>query len=335
MDKLPLVLTLGEPAGIGPEITIKAKKILKKEYPFFVIGNYDFITLVAKEFRLETKKIFHPSETYAYLDKLCIIDHSIPQKVNPGHISVQNSFMIPNSIKKAVSLIQGKKASALVTNPINKWAIKQSSNFQFEGHTDFLASLDKRNNYSVMMLTNNNGFRVVPVTIHIPIKKVSEKLTKELIETTIIILNESLKSDFKVESPKILVTGLNPHAGENSKMGYEEVDTIIPVIKKLTELGLNLVGPVAADTAFTSQKRTNFDAFVCMYHDQALIPIKTISLNKSINITLGLSFVRTSPDHGTALDIAGTGKADPDSLILAIKEAQNMVEVRSTNAKKA
>ena len=335
MDKLPLVLTLGEPAGIGPEITVKAKKILKKENPFFVIGNFNFITQIAKKFFLETKQIFYPSETYAHLDKLCVIDHSMPQEVTPGHISVQNSFMIPNSIKKAVSLVQGKKASALVTNPINKWAIKQSANFQYEGHTDFLASLDDISNHSVMMLANHNGFRVVPVTIHIPIKKVSGQLTQKLIENTIIILNESLKFDFKVESPKILVTGLNPHAGENSKMGYEEVDIIIPVIKKLTKLGLNLVGPVAADTAFTSQKRSTFDAFVCMYHDQALIPIKTISLNKSINITLGLSFVRTSPDHGTALDIAGTGNADPGSLILAIEEAQKMAEIRDNNAKKS
>ena len=335
MDKLPLVLTMGEPAGIGPEITVKAKTILKKENPFFVIGNYDFITLIAKEFFLETKQIFHPSETYTYLDKLCIIDHSLPQKVTPGHISIQNSFMVPSIIKKAVSLIQDKKASALVTNPINKWAIKQNANFQYEGHTDFLALLDKKNNNSVMMLANSDGFRVIPVTIHIPIKRVSSQLTQKLIEDTIIILNESLKSDFNVKSPEILVTGLNPHAGENSAMGHEEVDTIIPVIKKLTKLGLNLVGPVAADTAFMGQKRSIFDAFVCMYHDQALIPIKTISLNKSINITLGLSFVRTSPDHGTALDIAGTGKADPSSLIFAIKEAQNIVKVREKNAKKA
>lgn len=332
MQRRPIVLTLGEPSGIGPEITIKAKKILKDDNPFFVLGNYTFISAVAKKYGLETKKISDPSETYLNLGKLCIIDYPMPEKVIPGHISSKNSAVIPKLIRKAVTLVQTNYASALVTNPINKWALKQNSSFQYEGHTDFLAALDKKNSFSVMMLASNNGFRVVPVTVHIPIKHISKKLTSKLIEQTILIVNESLKVDFKIKSPNILITGLNPHAGENSAMGYEEIDVIIPTVKKLKKIGLNLIGPISADTAFTLDKRTTFDAFICMYHDQALIPIKTTSFDECINITLGLSFVRTSPDHGTALDIAGAGTANPNSLILAIKEAQKIVNSRANYA---
>ena len=334
MNDLPLALTLGEPAGIGPEITVKAKIILKKDCPFFVVGNYNLLTKIAETYNITTKKIICPSDTYLYLDKLCIIDQTLAQIVNPGHISSQNSSTVPENIRKALSFVQNKQASALVTNPINKWALKQNAKFEFEGHTDFLASMDKNNKNSIMMLANSDGFRVVPITVHIPIKQISKALTQKLIESTILTLNESLKLDFKIKHPKILVTGLNPHAGESTAMGFEEIDIIKPAMESLIKKGLNLAGPVAADTAFTKKNRSGFDTIVCMYHDQALIPIKTISFEKCINITLGLSFVRTSPDHGTALDIAGNGTANPESLVFAIQEAQKIANIRSSNAKK-
>ena len=335
MNDLPLALTLGEPAGIGPEITVKAKRILKNECPFFVVGDYNFLTTIAQKYNLQTKKIKCPADTHLHLDKLCIIDQTLTRRVNPGHISGQNSATVPVNIRKALSYVQNKQASALVTNPINKWALKQNAKFEFEGHTDYLASIDNNNKTSVMMLANNDGFRVVPVTIHMPIKQVSKTLTQELIKSTILTLNEGLKFDFKIKHPKILVTGLNPHAGESTAMGFEEIDTIKPAMESLIRMGLNLVGPVAADTAFTEKNRSNFDTIVCMYHDQALIPIKMISFDECINITLGLSFVRTSPDHGTALDIAGNGTANPNSLVCAIKEAQKLSSIRSFDAKKA
>jgi 4-hydroxythreonine-4-phosphate dehydrogenase len=335
MNDLPLALTLGEPAGIGPEITVKAKRILKNECPFFVVGDYNFLSVIAQKYNLQTKKIECPADTYLYLDKLCIIDQTLIRRVNPGHISGQNSATVPENIRKALSYVQTKQASALVTNPINKWALKQNAKFEFEGHTDFLASMDKNNKASIMMLANNDGFRVVPVTIHMPIKQVSKTLTQELIKSTILTLNEGLKFDFKIKHPKILVTGLNPHAGESTAMGFEEIDMIKPAMESLIRMGLNLVGPVAADTAFTEKNRSNFDTIVCMYHDQALIPIKMISFDECINITLGLSFVRTSPDHGTALDIAGNGTANPNSLVCAIKEAHKLSSIRSFDAKKA
>lgn len=326
-------MTMGEPAGVGPELTIKAKKILKKKYPFYVIGDFEYLSSIATKNDLETKKIYHYSETFQNLEKLCIIEHNMPDPIIPGKISSKNSSNVKEIIQKAVKLVFNNEALAVVTNPINKFALKKNNHFPYEGHTDFLASLENGDTSSVMMLMDHNGFRVVPTTVHIPIKQVSAKLTSKLLENTLITVEKSLRTDFFISAPKILVTGLNPHAGENSTMGYEENDIIKPVISKLRQAGLNLVGPVAADTAFTREKREVFDAFICMYHDQALIPIKTISFDESINITLGLSFVRTSPDHGTALDIAGKDTANPRSLVMAIKEAHKIASMRHLNAK--
>ncbi len=331
MDIPPIVITMGEPAGVGPELTIKAKKILRDKIPFFVIGDFNYLTLIANSNHIKTQKIQESSETFKYPDKLCIFDNKVSEKIVPGQISFQNSTKVKENIELAVTKVIKKEASAIVTNPINKWAIKKSSIFPFEGHTDFLASLDPQKNNSVMMLTNANGFRVVPITVHIPLKQVSSKLNPQLVKNTIITLNESLKNDFQIKNPKILITGINPHAGENSTIGFEEQDVMTPIIIKLKKNGLNLVGPVAADTAFTREKRSLYDAVVCAYHDQALIPIKTLSFDESINITLGLSFIRTSPDHGTALDIAGKNIANPQSLIFAIQKAYQIVRVRKKN----
>ena len=334
MNYPPLVLTMGEPAGVGPELIIKAKKILKDAYPFYVIGDFKFLTSIAKTNSLGTQLITHPSQTVENPDKLCIWDQKLPDKVIPGQISLINSSVVKKTIKKAVMLVLKNQASAMVTNPINKWALKNASDFPFEGHTDYLASLDPLHPTSIMMLTNLQNFRVVPVTIHLPLKQVSSRLNKNLLENTIRILYKSLRQDYQIKNPSIVVTGLNPHAGENSTMGYEEIDIIVPVIKKLNKLGFNLTGPLSADIAFTEDKRLKYDAFVCMYHDQALIPVKTLSFDESINVTLGLSFIRTSPDHGTALDIAGKNIANPKSLILAIKEAQKIADVRRKDDKK-
>ena len=325
---------MGEPAGVGPELIIKVKKILKNAYPFYVVGDFKFLTSIAKTNSIRTLRITHPNQTYENPDKLCIWDQKLPDKVVPGQISYKNSSVIKKNIKDAAILVLKNQASALITSPINKWALKKASDFPFEGHTDYLASLDPGNPMSIMMLTNRQNFRVVPVTIHLPLKQVSSRLNSKLLEETIIILNKSLRKDYQIKNPSIVITGLNPHAGEQSTMGYEEIDIIIPVIKKMNKLGFNLTGPLSADTSFTKDKRLKYDAFVCMYHDQALIPVKTLSFDESINVTLGLSFIRTSPDHGTALDIAGKNIANPKSLILAIKEAQKIANVRRKNDEK-
>ena len=335
MKLTPIVVTLGEPAGIGPEITIKTKQKLKDKIPFFVIGDYNFITSIASKYSLETKCLQHPSETFSNMDKLCVLQNKSPFPISPGEINLKNSPSVISNIDKAVKLIKNGLASALVTNPINKWALKKGAAFQFEGHTDYLSNLDNPKNPSVMMLTNKNGFRVVPITVHIPLKEVCKKLTAKLIEDTILTVEESLRTDFQIDYPKILVTGLNPHSGESSTIGTEEETLIRPVILKLLNQGVNVIGPVSADTAFVEKNRSQFDAFVCMYHDQALIPIKTLSFsNESTNITLGLSFVRTSPDHGTAINIAGKDLANPNSLTLAIEQAHKIKSVRKINDKR-
>ena len=335
MEIKPIALTLGEPAGVGPEITVKAKKIIGRTIPFFVIGDYKFLEKIASTFSIKTKLIENPKEVYFSLDRLCVLDNRLPKPVEPGVISFENQNSVLSAIVQGVKFLTEGSASALVTNPINKWALRKGTEFNFLGHTDFLEFLDNRKtSKSVMMLTNSDGFRVVPVTIHIPIKDVSKSLSSNLIEKTIVIVYENLKHILKVKKPKILVTGLNPHAGENTVIGDEEQNIIKPVIDNLKRAGYDLDGPFSADSAFTLANRTSYDCFVCMYHDQALIPIKTLSYEDGINITLGLSFVRTSPDHGTALNIAGKNLANPNSLVLAIREAQKFCIAQSKNENK-
>ncbi len=214
-------------------------------------------------------------------------------------------------------------ASGVVTNPINKY-IMQKSGFNYEGHTDFLATLSKKKKIPVMMLVTSE-LKTLPLTIHVPLEKVSKLLTKELISTKIKIAVEDLKRFFNIKNPRIIVTGLNPHAGENGNLGDEEIKIIKPALDNLKkQKNISLIGPISADTAFSSNKRRQYDLAVCMYHDQALIPIKTLDFFNGVNVTLGLDFIRTSPDHGTAFDIAGKNLANPKSLICAINLAYEM-----------
>ena len=335
MKDLPLVLTLGEPAGVGLEISLKACRELKGTIPFFVIGDFEQIKHFSLKFGVQITEIKDPSETLNHKNNFCVLDHKFPEKISPGRISFKNSPSVISVIRRAVNLIHQGKASGLITCPINKWVLKRGADFQFPGHTEFLAKLDNKSGNVVMMLADNNSFRVIPTTIHIPLKHVPEMLTKELLSSTLKTLVKGLKIDCGIFKPKILVTGLNPHAGENSTLGKEEQATIVPVIDELKRNGYSITGPVSADTAFTSQNRSLYDAFVCMYHDQALIPIKTLNFYESVNVTLGLSFIRTSPDHGTALDIATKNIANPGSLISAIVEANKIKKNRLKNENKA
>ena len=330
MKKAPIVITMGDPAGIGPEVTVKAQQVVKGNTPFFVIGDYALLKKVAHKYSVKTELIESPAETLEGSDKLFILDNSVSEPVKFGTISLENQMSVVRGIRKAVSFLKDGSASALVTNPICKWALQKGASFKFSGHTDFLQFLDNpKSSKPVMMLANKKGFRVVPTTIHIPLKKVSQTIKPSLIERTILTVHNSLNIDFGITDPKILVTGLNPHAGENKMLGTEEITKIKPVIKKLSLQGLKLDGPVPADTAFVPANRSYYDGFICMYHDQALIPIKTLGFEDAINVTLGLSFVRTSPDHGTGFDISGKGCADPSSLIYAIQEARKIADTRN------
>ena len=229
-------------------------------------------------------------------------------------------------IKRAVDLAQSGKACAVTTNPIHKKALQDGAGFAFPGHTEYLASL-ARIPRPVMMLSAPE-LRVVPVTIHIAINQVAKTLDADLLEQTIRVTHRAMIEDLGISAPRIAVAGLNPHAGEGGAMGSEEIDFIIPTLDRLRAEGMNLIGPMSADTMFHAAARARYDLAICMYHDQALIPIKTLNFSAGVNTTLGLPFIRTSPDHGTAFDIVGKNIADPLSLIEALRTAAEMARHR-------
>jgi 4-hydroxythreonine-4-phosphate dehydrogenase len=235
---------------------------------------------------------------------------------------------VVRSIERAVAFAQSGAAAAVVTNPINKKALRDGAGFAFPGHTEFLAHLGGVARAAMMLACD--ALRVVPVTIHIPLAEVPEALTAALLTDTILITHAALRRDFGLTAARLAVAGLNPHAGEGGAMGREEIEMIIPVLDALRAEGLDIAGPLSADTMFHPAARARYDAAICMYHDQALIPIKTLDFAGGVNITLGLPFIRTSPDHGTAFDIAGQGIADPSSLIAALKMADVMSRARGT-----
>ena len=327
--KKRILITAGEPASISSEITIKAIKKLKKE------SNSELIIITDPSLIKHEIKNFNKSAELNILDKklnfkdykndfINIIPIKLNEKTIPGILNKKNSDFVLKSIKMSVDLLLQKKANAVVTNPINKFIMK-SNNFKFNGHTEYLGHLSKFNKKPIMMLESDK-FRVVPLTTHIPISSVPKKLNKKMIVEKINILNSELINIYKIKNPKIYISGLNPHSGDGGKIGKEELTLIKPAIRKLEKLGLDVKGPFPGDTLFQKNKIKEYDVAVCMYHDQALIPIKTLYSGDIINITLGLDFIRTSPDHGTALDIAGKKKANPSSLILAIKKAVDLIQ---------
>tara|TARA_B100000575_G_C23061962_1_gene611401 strand:- start:258 stop:1256 length:999 start_codon:yes stop_codon:yes gene_type:complete len=328
--KKRILITAGEPSSISSEITIKALKKLNN------VSNVELIIITDPNLIRYELKNLNKSVELNILDKsLNFKDYKnnfiniIPIKLNersfPGILNKNNSNFVKNSIETSVNLLLQKKANAVVTNPINKFIMK-SDNFKFNGHTEYLGYLSKLKKNPVMMLEAEK-LRVVPLTTHIPISSVSKNLNVKMIIKKIIVLNEELIKIYKIKNPKIYISGLNPHSGDGGKIGEEELTIICPAIKKLKEKGLNVKGPFPGDTLFQNNKIKEYDVAVCMYHDQALIPIKSLYSGNIINITLGLDFIRTSPDHGTALDIAGKKKADANSLILAIKKARDIISI--------
>ena len=250
---------------------------------------------------------------------------ALPAQSQPGIIEPRNAAFVIDAIETAFQFCKLGQASAMVTNPINKDAL-YAAGFKFQGHTDFLAHLASENGTpanEVMMLVAA-GLRAVPITIHIALKDVPKALTTEGIIEQGEIVYRALQTQFGIAAPRIAVTGMNPHAGENGAMGDEETRIIAPAVAALKAKGINVFGPISADTAFHAEARATYDAILCMYHDQALIPVKTLDFHGGVNVTLGLPIIRTSPDHGTALALAGTGKARPNSLIAAIKLASQM-----------
>ena len=318
-----IALTCGEPAGIGPEIAAGAWARLRGRVPFFVIGDPAHLpegTPVAV--------IGSPSEAArAGAGALPVLAHSFPGPRRAGQPQAAQARAVVEVIARGVEIVQAGQAAALCTAPIHKQALQEGAGFGFPGHTEYLAHL--AGGVRVAMMLAGPSLRVVPATIHIPLAEVPSALTAERLEEAIRITHAALVRDFAIPAPRLAVAGLNPHAGEGGRMGREEIEVIIPVLDRLRAGGMDLRGPMSADTMFHAAARARYDAAIAMYHDQALIPIKTLDFDRGVNVTLGLPFVRTSPDHGTALDIAGQGVADPASLIAALEMADRLVRARA------
>ncbi|APH55383.1 4-hydroxythreonine-4-phosphate dehydrogenase [Granulibacter bethesdensis] len=313
---LPLALTMGDPAGIGPEITQTAWQRLRQTGPvFYVIGDPTL-------FGMQTLCVIDKPADAAgcFADALPVLPLSLSASVVPGHPDQANAPAVIASIEQAVRHVQAGQAAAVVTNPISK-AVLYSSGFAFPGHTEFLGALT--GGTPVMMLASPL-LRVVPVTVHVSLRHALDMLTTDLIVQTARITIDDLKSRFGLTSPRLAMAGLNPHAGEGGAMGEEEQTIIAPAMARLRQEGHTILGPYPPDTMFTDTARRNYDAALCMYHDQALIPLKTLDMRHGVNVTLGLPIIRTSPDHGTAFDIAGRGIAEADSLTAALRLAAEM-----------
>jgi 4-hydroxythreonine-4-phosphate dehydrogenase len=326
----PLALTLGDPAGIGPDITLLAWTARTQQAipPFVLIGDAAVLAERARALGLSVS-MAELSEPDAAADlfprALPVLSVASPGTVIAGRPDQAAAPAITQSIERAVSLVQHGAATAVVTNPIAK-AVLYGAGFPFPGHTEYLAALASakgRPLLPVMMLASPT-LKVVPVTIHVPLKDVPPLLTGELILATIEITARDLGRYFGFERPRLAVSGLNPHAGEQGALGREEIDIVAPAIQAARAKGLDVTGPHPADTLFHTGARATYDAAICMYHDQALVPFKTLAFEEGVNVTLGLPFIRTSPDHGTAFGIAGTGRASPRSLIEALRLAAAM-----------
>lgn len=330
LERRPLVLTQGDPAGIGPELTLKAW--LQREEaslpPFAVLADPAFLGQVAKTQGWTVPLVeVEPSQTATVFSQaLPVIPLKATVRARPGEPDAAYAPSVIESIETAVRLVRGGAASALVTNPIAKHVLYEAG-FRHPGHTEFLAALAAEGGggacHPVMMLWSEE-LAVVPVTVHIPLSAVPAALTTELIVLTGRIVARELKQRFGIAEPRLALAGLNPHAGENGAMGLEDRDVVAPAVDILRSDGIAVAGPLPADTMFHARARSRYDAALAMYHDQALIPIKTLAFDEGVNVTLGLPFVRTSPDHGTAFDIAGKGIARPDSLMAAIRLAARL-----------
>lgn len=322
MTIFPLALTMGEPAGIGAEISAKAWRAVRAAGPaFFLIGDPDGIR------DAPVSLIDAPEQAAAvFPHALPILPLRLGAAAQPGRLDPANAPAVIAAIETAVSFALAGRAAGVVTNPIQK-SVLTAIGFPHPGHTEFLGALAGRGQPPVMLLACP-GLRVVPVTVHLPLRLAIERLTTAMIVEHGRIVAEALRSDFGIAAPRIVVAGLNPHAGEAGTMGMEDIEVVAPAVAALRTLGIAALGPLPADTLFTPRARAGYDCALCMYHDQALIPVKTLDMDGGVNVTLGLRVVRTSPDHGTALDIAGKGQADAGSLIAALRLAAEIAATR-------
>ncbi len=319
----PIALTMGDPAGIAGEIAHAAWTALRGELAFYMIADPDWLAALGAP----VVRIDGAADAAAAMARgIPVLAEPLAAPVRLGAPDPAHAPAVLRSITRAVADVQAGRAGAICTSPISKAVLAAGTAFPFPGHTELLATL--AGGMQPVMMLAGPGLRVVPATIHIPLAEVPRALTPEHLAGVIRITDAALRQDFGLDRPRIAVSGLNPHAGEAGRMGTEDGVLIAPLIARLAAEGLAVTGPHPADTLFHPRARATYDVAVCMYHDQALIPIKTLFFDEGVNVTLGLPFVRTSPDHGTAFDIAGRGIARPDSLIAALRLAATLVRRR-------
>ena len=316
----PIAISCGEPAGIGPEIAVAAWNAVGADIPMVWIGDPSHLPDGTPW------QSVHSPDDAANATAFPVIERDFGAPRVAGTPNPTHAQGVIASIADAVAYVQSGDASAICTAPIHKQALIDGADFAYPGHTEYLAALAGRDR--VVMMLACDLLRVVPATIHIPLAQVADQLSAATLTDTILITHAALKRDFGIPKPRLAVAGLNPHAGEGGKMGLEEIEMITPTLDALRAEGFDIAGPLSADTMFQAGARARYDAAICMYHDQALIPIKTLDFSGGVNVTLGLPFVRTSPDHGTAFDIAGQGIADATSMIAALKMAAQMAQAR-------
>jgi len=327
----PIAVTMGEPAGIGSELSLLVWLKRDPTTPvYFVIDDPDRLSALARNLALAVpiKPISQPDEAWdVFPTALPVLAEPVEIAVTPGQPDTRNAPAVLASIDRAVELVQRGDAAAMVTNPIHK-ATLMDAGFLHPGHTEYLAERTGAREAPVMMLACAE-LRVVLTSIHLPLSKAIESLSQDAILHCARASAEALIRDFGIAAPRLAVAGLNPHAGEQGHLGREEIDIVEPAIERLRQDGLAVTGPFPADTMFHEAARRQYDAAICLYHDQALIPLKTIDFDGGVNITLGIPIVRTSPDHGTAFDIAGTGRASPRSFMAALTQARRMADHRA------
>jgi 4-hydroxythreonine-4-phosphate dehydrogenase len=325
---------MGEPAGIGPDLILKlfVERGANALPPFLLYGHVDFLRIRAARLGLhvaiEPATPLTANGVFGYALPVSDIAGLVPDK--PGDSSPLSANVVIEAIAQAVAETITGRCRGLITAPIHKQAL-YTAGFKYPGHTEYLAALCSGSGpprVPVMMLTHEN-FRVVPLTIHVPLSAVPKLVTQDLIQQTVRTVSHDLRTRFGIEDPKIGVAGLNPHAGEGGAIGLEDFDTVAPAVGQLVHEGFNVTGPIPADTLFHPPHWAEYDVVIAMYHDQALIPIKTMAFEEAVNVTLGLPIVRTSPDHGTAFDLAGTGKGSDKSFLAAIRLADRLTGHRA------
>jgi 4-hydroxythreonine-4-phosphate dehydrogenase len=326
MNTQPLVITPGEPAGIGPDLVLRLAQ-QPIAYPFVVIADRDLLTARAQQLGVTIKLYDYDASERIHPQRgeLIVWHVALTSKAQAGTLNAANADYVLQTLRLATQACLDKQFAALVTGPVHKGIINQAG-YPFSGHTEYLAELSHAPLPVMMLMTA--GLRVALATTHLPLRKVCEAITPDLIEHCLRILHHDLQTQFGIADPRISVCGLNPHAGEDGHLGREEIDIIIPVLTQLRNEGMQLTGPLPADTAFTKDKLQQTDAYLAMYHDQGLAVLKHIGFGKAVNVTLGLPFVRTSVDHGTALELAGSGRIDDSSLHAAIAAALQMISTR-------